>query len=46
MFAVLQVLHPSPQGVVASLCEKLNPKHAAPKHPSPFTACVFRPPRD
>ncbi|GAA5834665.1 hypothetical protein JCM9279_007075 [Rhodotorula babjevae] len=38
IFSMLQVLHPSPQGVVSSLCDKLNPKHAAPKHASPFTS--------
>ncbi|GAA5921263.1 hypothetical protein JCM3775_002966 [Rhodotorula graminis] len=36
VFSMLQVLHPSPQGVISSLCDKLNPKHAAPKHASPF----------
>ncbi|GAA5902657.1 hypothetical protein JCM8208_007031 [Rhodotorula glutinis] len=38
VFSMLQVLHPSPQGVVSSLCDKLNPKHALPKHASPFTS--------
>ncbi|BGP38275.1 hypothetical protein JCM10449v2_002204 [Rhodotorula kratochvilovae] len=37
VFAMLQVLQPSPKAVVAALCEKLNPKNAAPKHKSPYS---------
>ncbi|GAA6052531.1 hypothetical protein JCM3770_003812, partial [Rhodotorula araucariae] len=37
VFAMLQLLQPSPQSTVAALCEKLNPRHAAPKHKSPHS---------
>ncbi|BGP31712.1 hypothetical protein JCM10296v2_003486 [Rhodotorula toruloides] len=35
LFAVVQILAPSPQAVVSTFVEKLNPKHAPPKHKSP-----------
>ncbi|GEM07562.1 cellular morphogenesis-related protein [Rhodotorula toruloides] len=35
LFAIVQILAPSPQAVVSTFVEKLNPKHTPPRHKSP-----------